>query len=65
MKYLIDIFTSRNGIDFSMSKLIAFGASIVGCYEFIALRSADFTGFSIMITALIGSLAAKSFVDAK
>ena len=65
MKYLIDILTSRNGVDFSMSKLIAIVGCFTLCGEFLYVKSADFQGLGIALTALIGSLAAKSFVDAK
>ena len=65
MKYIVDVLTSRDNVTFSMSKLIALMGTGAMVGEFIYIKSADFQGLGIALTALIGSLAAKSFVDAK
>jgi len=64
MKTIIkDWFTSRNGADFSLSKMIAFLAGAAMITQFVRMGSVDFTGFGVAIAAIIAALAGKYFVD--
>lgn len=63
--FIKDVFTSRNGNDFSMSKLIASLAGLALITQFIRMGSVDFTGFGIAIAAIIAALAGKYYVDEK
>lgn len=60
-----DWFTSRNGADFSMSKLIASLAGFALIVQFVRMESVDWQGFGVAIAAIIASLAAKYHFDDK
>ena len=57
-------FTSRDGVSFSLTKLIGFFAGAALIVQFIRAGSVDFQGFAIGISALIAALAVKYAVDA-
>lgn len=65
IKFLNDIFTSRDNATFSMSKLIGSTAGVAMVYEFIRMSSVDFQGFGIGASTLIAALAAKAYTDTK
>jgi hypothetical protein len=65
MDFFKNIFTARDNSTFSLSKLIAIGSAGAMIGEFIYKGSVDFQGFGIGITAIVGSLAAKYFVEDK
>ena len=56
-------FTSRNGIDFSLTKLIGSFAGLALVVQFVRTGSVDFQGFAIGVSALIAALAVKYAVD--
>ena len=63
--FLHNIFTSADNETFSMSKVIAFSASCVMCFNFVRNDVTDMQGFGIAISALIAALAAKTWSDVK
>lgn len=60
---LKDVFTARNGLDYSLTKLIGISASGAMIYKFCAGVSPDFLGFAGGISAIIAALAAKYHVE--
>jgi len=65
IKFLRDIFTSQDGVSYSMSKLIGALAALVMVCNFIRTLSVDFQGFGIAMGALITAFAAKAYTDTK
>lgn len=65
MKIIIDWFTARNGIDFSLTKLLSTAAAITMMVQFIRTGSVDFQGFGIAVSTIVASLAAKYYVEGK
>jgi hypothetical protein len=65
MDFLKNIFTARDNSTFSLSKLIAIGGACAMIGEFLYKGSVDFQGLGIGLTGLIGSLAAKYYVEDK
>lgn len=66
MKIIKDWFTSRNGVDWSFSKLVALGAGCAMGYKFVTTASTvspDYTGFGVAITGIIAALAYKYSKD--
>ena len=64
-KVLHDWFTARNGLDFSLTKLISIATAVVMMVQFIRIGSVDFQGFGIAIGAIVAALAAKYHVEEK
>ena len=62
---LKDWFTARNGVDFSLTKLISIATAIVMMVQFVRTGSIDFQGFGIAIGAIVAALAAKYHVEEK
>ena len=56
-------FTSRDGVSFSLTKLIGTFAGAALVVQFIRANSVDFQGFAIGASVLIGALAVKYAVD--
>ena len=65
MKFLKDIFTSRDNSTYSMSKIIGVAGATAMVIQFIRAGSIDFQGFGIGLSTLIAALAAKAFTDKK
>jgi len=64
MKQLVkDLFTARNGIDYSLTKLLGVSAGVAMIYQFIRLDSTDYTGFGTGIGLLMAALAAKYYAE--
>jgi hypothetical protein len=63
IKFLKNILTARDNDTFSLSKIIAIGGGFAMIGEFLYKGSVDFQGFGIGITTIIGSLAAKYYVE--
>ena len=62
---LKDWLTSRNRVDFSLTKLISIATAIVMIVQFVRMGSVDFQGFGIAIGAIVAALAAKYHVEGK
>jgi hypothetical protein len=60
-----DYLTAKNGIDFSLTKLIIIATTGTMLYQFIKTGSVDYSGLAIGITALCAALVAKYHVEAK
>jgi hypothetical protein len=63
INFLKNIFTARDNETFSLSKVIAIGGAVAMIGEFLYKGSVDFQGLGIGLTGLIGSLAAKYYVE--
>jgi len=63
MKYINHILSSRNGIDWSMTKLIGVVAAAAMVYKFVTTAIPDYSGFGMAITGIITALAIKYAVD--
>ena len=63
--FLNHIFTSADNETFSMSKLIAFISVATLAYHSVMNGITDVQGYGIAVAAIIGALAAKTFVDPK
>lgn len=59
MQFLIDLFTARNGVDYSLTKLIGIAAGVAMIYQFVASESGDYSGFGTGIGLIMAALAAK------
>ena len=55
--------TGRDNISYSFTKLIGLCSAIAMIYNFIYIKSVDFTGFGIGISGIMAALAAKYFVE--
>lgn len=56
-------FTSRDGISFSLTKLIGSAAGVALVVQFVRTGSVDFQGFAIGASVIIAALAVKYAVD--
>jgi hypothetical protein len=65
MNIIKDWFTSRNGIDFSLTKLLATVAAVVMIVKFVQADVPDYNGFGLGIGMMIAALAAKYAVESK
>jgi hypothetical protein len=65
IEFLKNIFTARDNLSFSLSKLIGVGGSAAMIFNFLKSGSVDFQGFAIGLGALISALAVKYFVEDK
>lgn len=64
-KLVQHIFTARDGISYSMTKLVGVSAAVVMIVQFIRTHSTDFQGFSIGIAGIMTALAIKYAVEDK
>ena len=55
--------TGRDGISYSLTKLIGLSAGATMIYQFAMLDSKDWQGFGIGITAIMGAMAVKYMVE--
>lgn len=62
---LTDLFTAKNGIDYSLTKLIGLSAGVAMIYNFVAAESGDYSGFGTGIGLIMAALAAKYLAEAK
>lgn len=65
IRILKDWATARDGISFSLTKLLGISAGVAMIYNFVANGSADYSGFGTGIGLLMAALAAKYFVEDK
>ena len=63
MNFLINIFTSRDNVTYSMSKLAAIIGVAALTINFVKVDSIDFQGYGLALGGLIVALAAKSLAD--
>lgn len=66
MNIIKDWFTSRNGVDWSFSKLFALGAGCEMGYKFVTTAptvSPDYLGFGAGISGIVAALAYKYSKD--
>jgi hypothetical protein len=63
LQLIKDWFTARDGVSYSLVKLITLIAFGELSWNFLSTSSADFTGFGIAVTGLTASLAAKYYVE--
>lgn len=61
--YVKDVFTARNGEDFSATKLIAFMAALAMIGEFVVTHSQNYLQLGLGIGAIMAALAGKYFVE--
>lgn len=64
-EFLKNIFTARDGLSYSLTKLVGIAAAIAMVVNFIRLASTDFGGFGTGIALLMTALAAKYYVEDK
>lgn len=68
LQIIKDWFTARNGVDFSLTKLIAIGGAATMMGEFIRVQSGNYLelgfGLSVLMAALIGKYFIESPVEA-
>jgi len=61
--YVKDVFTAKNGEDYSETKLIAFMAALAMIGEFVATHSQNYLQLGIGISAIMAALAGKYFIE--
>ncbi len=57
------IFTARDGLSYSLTKLVGIAGAVAMVYNFVSKGSTDFNGFGIGIAALMAALAVKYAVE--
>jgi hypothetical protein len=62
-QFLVDALTARNGIDYSLTKMLGIAAGVTMIVRFWQLPTPDFLGFAGGIAAIMGALAAKYYVE--
>lgn len=62
---LKDWATARNGVDFSLTKLVGVIAGAVMVYKFMSGDTADYIGFASGVSLIMAALAAKYLVEGK
>lgn len=62
---LKDWATARNGVDFSLTKLVGVIAGAVMVHKFISDTGADYIGFASGMSLIMTALAAKYLVEGK
>ena len=65
MEIIKNWFTARNGIDYSLTKILGTIAFLAMIVNFVWLRSVDFQGFGLGIAGMMTALAAKYYVEDK
>lgn len=60
-----DIFTARNGIDYSLTKIGFISAEVAMIYKFITTDIPDYISFGAAVAALLTAMAAKYYVEGK
>ena len=63
MKLIQDWFTARNGIDYSLTKILGMSAGIAMVYNFVSNESGDYSGFGTGIGLVMAALAAKYLAE--
>jgi hypothetical protein len=63
LKFINDLLTARNGIDYSLTKLVGVAAAIEMLVKFWGVPIPDFFGFATGIGAIMAALAAKYYVE--
>jgi hypothetical protein len=63
LQLLNDLFTARNGVDYSLTKLLGISAGIAMIYQFVATESGDYSGFGTGIGLIMAALAAKYMAE--
>lgn len=61
--YIHDVFTARNGEDYSETKLIAFMGACTMMGEFLATHSQSYLQLALGLSAIMAALAGKYFVE--
>lgn len=61
--YIKDIFTARNGIDWSLCKLLSVIGGGTMIYKFGVSLTPDFLGFASGLSLIVASLAGKYYVE--
>ena len=64
-EFMKNIFTARDGISYSLTKIVGIAAAVAMVVNFIRLASTDYGGFGTGISFLMAALAAKYFVEDK
>lgn len=64
-KFINEIFTQRDNITFSMTKIIGIAGSSIMIAKFIESPSPDYQGFGIGISAVMTALAVKYYTEGK
>jgi len=64
-RLLNDLFTAKNGIDYSLTKLLGVSAGVAMIYNFVHTESGDYSGFGTGIGLVMAALAAKYFAESK
>jgi hypothetical protein len=59
------LFTARDGVSYSLTKLAGICGTVAVTYNFIKLGSPDFQGYGIAIAGLMAALALKYAVEEK
>ena len=59
------LFTARDGVSYSLTKLAGICGVVAVTYNFIKLGSPDFQGYGIAIAGLMAALALKYAVEEK
>ncbi len=62
-QFLVDVLTARNGVDYSLTKIMGISAGITMIVKFWQLTTPDFLGFATGIAAIMAALAAKYFTE--
>lgn len=65
IEIITHIFTARDGVSYSLSKLAGITGVVAVTYNFLKLNSPDFQGYGIAIAGLIAALAIKYAVEEK
>lgn len=65
MKIIKHWFTARNGIDWSLTKIVGTLAALAMIYNFVWHASEDFNGFGLGIAGMMAALAIKYAVEDK
>lgn len=55
--------TARDGISYSLTKLLGISATGVMCYKFLIDESSDYIGFAGGVAAIMAAMAAKYYVE--
>jgi len=60
-----DLLTARNGVDYSLTKIVGVSAAVEMLVKFWQLPTPDFFGFATGIGAIMAALAAKYYVEGR
>jgi len=64
-QFMQHVFTARDGISYSMTKLVGVSAAVVMIVQFVRTHSTDFQDFSLGIAGIMTALAIKYAVEDK